>query len=686
MTQSPYKIVSLAEAFPNYHGGPEDFLHDHGNFVSKPEEVFVIVVEAHFISDIEGAFTHEDIFGTLPFPNESAVCAALLFKKDLTIPNACYLDYDLDYAPSLIVEGNVTARALNLGGGQTHIKGDCTVTEVLYGHYNHGSLIVDGTTTAPLIIASDYSMSFNGRVEANYVMSNGSAFKMNGPAFKIEALGLKFKMKLPTFKKRHLDTDANRSEIAAIIDPHFLTHHGFNDENINIALIKGDSLLKNKPIGAKNRRREDYLSQATLDKLAELAARETSGLTITEIDFTGCSLDEIPQEVQKYTHVERLTVRNNGIEYLPEWFSSLNALRELDLSNNSGLSALRLGSAQMKTLERLDLGNTCISSSNDSEMPLPMLRELVAGKPLYEENPAIGNFAITFDWSRVPSLQHLHLHYTSYYWTWDTDFGFYQLKHLKYLHHGYIVSGPMGNNLSQLQNLEFYGYETGWSSDGNHAGQLDIDTLARLPKLRVLHIEKSGRGVSQELIFLLRKRFPNLYIIAHALDATFEADLAIEKKYGLWLKTYGEYRLENDALVQVVFNEALEARLRLSPKLFEEIMTYALGHARDAIYQVEDRSAREPRFKVLIDMVNRVKDFVPQCASWTHLLDRRTYRLWECVYASVIWYALRRADHTFVHLEEALAQLAICLPIEKNTGRNEFIDLYEIAQELKIPS
>ncbi|MBC7755093.1 MAG: hypothetical protein H7Z20_00315 [Bdellovibrio sp.] len=195
--QLPYKIISLDKAFHDYPGGAEAFLPEHGDFVNKPKDAFVIVVEDDFISDMTGAFSHEDMVGSLPDLPEGGVFSAILFKKDLHIPNACYLDYDMDYSPSLIVEGNLTAKTLNLAGGQTHVYGDCTVSEVLYGHYNHGSLIVDGTTIAPLIIAFDYSMTFNGKVHAEHVIGDGSAFTMGEPSFTINALGFKLNVKLP---------------------------------------------------------------------------------------------------------------------------------------------------------------------------------------------------------------------------------------------------------------------------------------------------------------------------------------------------------------------------------------------------------------------------------------------------------------------------------------------------------
>ncbi len=242
--------------------------------MSKPKNAFVIAVADDFISDKTGAYSHEDIVGTLPDLPEGGVFSAILFKKDLHIPNACYLDYDMDYSPSLIVEGNLTARSLNLAGGQTHIKGDCTLSDVLYGHYNHGSLTVDGITTAPLIIASDYSMTFNGKVHAEHVIGDGSAFNMGEPSFSINALGFNLKVKLPKPKRKILDADADHTHIEKILDPLFLNRHGLDDENICTALIKGESLYFN----ASQPRNRDTFCRMLLCKKSNRMKPPTSNM------------------------------------------------------------------------------------------------------------------------------------------------------------------------------------------------------------------------------------------------------------------------------------------------------------------------------------------------------------------------------------------------------------------------
>ena len=60
------------------------------------------------------------------------------------------------------------------------------------------------------------------------------------------------------------------------------------------------------------------------------------------------------------------------------------------------------------------------------------------------------------------------------------------------------------------------------------------------------------------------------------------------------------------------------------------------------------------------------------------------YDLWEKTHMAEVWYALRREDHSAEHLNWALKQLAICLPVEQKQGhRKEFAGLYELALQMQ---
>ena len=704
----PYKIVTLKDAFPDYPGGAEAFLPEHGDFVNKPKDAFVIVVEADFISDMTGAFSHEDILGSLPDLPEGGVFNAILFKKDLHIPNACYLDYDMDHSPSLIVEGNLTAKTLNLAGGQTHIKGDCTLSDVLYGHYNHGSLTVDGTTTAPLIIASDYSMTFNGKVNAEHVMRDGSAFKMNEPTFNISALGFKLKFNLPKPTRKILDIDADHAQIEKILDALFLTHRGLDDENINTALNKGESLYFSP---SQPRKLNTFLPEATVQKIKTYETAHQAGETIYSVDFTGCYLKEVPAEIRAYAQLESLILLNNQIDTLPDWVQHFTQLKHLNVSTNSALASLRLSAKQTAQLKTLNISETLITDFDitDGNTQMLQLLEFRFGHKCFEENDAIGHFAANFNWQRMPNLQHLHMDDIGWWWPWGADFAFYGCSQLTYLQLGYIVDGEMGNNLAKLQKLEFFGFMTGFQSDGNYEGLINFNTLKGLPNLQVFNMEQNGKMVNMTNIRALRAALPHIYICApnfynnlnlmsldapqasemakiyasvdltrdDSIEADVPEDMPIQLKYKSWLSSYGAHQ-PSLKTVQNAFDETLASRQTISPHLFEEVITASLKYVRDCIYDIEDRQMRQPLFVVLSEMVEKLLPITPKPASWTHLLPYGTYQLWELVNASHIWFLLRRADATAEHLQQAKTLLAICRPIGQRKRSEEFEELHEI--------
>jgi hypothetical protein len=286
---------------------------------------------------------------------------------------------------------------------------------------------------------------------------------------------------------------------------------------------------------------------------------------------------------------------------------------------------------------------------------------------------------------KTPNLQHLHIQETGLYWNWDTDFTFYQCKQLKYLHFGYVANGPMGQHLAQLQALEFYGYETSWDSDGSeYEGQIDFETLAKLPNLAVLYVTHSGRGFDENTITQLRKRFPNLYISAPYVDADFAQDDAFEKINTAFDKqqNYQDYQPKNEANAQKMLNMIQQHRLEISPKWFDETWENIFKHFEGKAGNCENASEKQALIKQLYDIVQLAKPFIPKTASWTHLMPYG-YDLWEYVHSAEIWYALRRADFNATHLAFAQQQLAICLAVEQKQGRSkEFASLQGLADEL----
>jgi Leucine rich repeat len=666
--EAPYALVPLSEAFASYEGGAKAFLLEHGDFVNDEKNCYAAVITEDFISEINGSHDYDSLFGAEINLPEDAYLSAIYFKKNLSIPNACYLDYDSDFSPSLIVDGNVTARALSLSGGNTLIKGDCTVSEIIYGFYNHGELVVNGATSAPLIIANDYSIELNGAVNADYMM--GSAWKTLAP-----------KAKLPIW-----DVTEHKKEIKSVMDTFFMNEYGFDADLIHIAVMVGDCVLKNKPAKAKKRKKSNYyqLSDSVKEKLADYKQQQDNSLPVTVINLNGQDMGELPAQFKQFKAVKNLNLTNNGIKKLPDWFGDLNELRHLNLRGNY-IKNFKLSPQQQANIESLNISDNLILRIQDELKPLPKLTELWLGKEDHIGDEEWGKLAFNFDWSRTPNLQHLHINETGWFWPWDNDFEFYrQCPNLKYLHFGYLAKGAMGKHLAQLKQLEFYGYETCWNSQDEHIGELDFDTLLALPHLAVLYVTKSGKGFDKDVIQTLRQRLPHVYISAPYADAGFAQDKAFEEINEAFKKiqNYQYFVLENEDNVKKMLAMVLQHRLEISPKWFDKTWANILEHLDAKAGNCIDLEAKHVYIKEFLDVATLVKPYIPKTASWTHLMSYG-YDLWESVQRAEIWYALRRPDQTAEHLAWAQAQLDICLPIEQKQGyRHIFAGLQELADTL----
>lgn len=60
--------------------------------------------------------------------------------------------------PFLVVLGDVSAQNILSGGAMFHIVGGTTVADAIIGHYNDGSLIIDGPVKARLVINDDHDI------------------------------------------------------------------------------------------------------------------------------------------------------------------------------------------------------------------------------------------------------------------------------------------------------------------------------------------------------------------------------------------------------------------------------------------------------------------------------------------------------------------------------------------------
>ena len=96
--------------------------------------------------------------------------------------------------------------------------------------------------------------------------------------------------------------------------------------------------------------------------LAGIRARDASILGITDLDLTGCGLEELPTEVCELTRLEKLNLGGNNLADLPDAFSALVSLLEhgtedgFALLSLSGLECWPVVSQvqQVQKLEKVD--------------------------------------------------------------------------------------------------------------------------------------------------------------------------------------------------------------------------------------------------------------------------------------------------------------------------------------------
>ncbi|MFD2118002.1 hypothetical protein ACFSTH_02275 [Paenibacillus yanchengensis] len=84
----------------------------------------------------------------------------------------CTIDYiynqETDGAIALVVEGDLIAKNVVVGGQEIYVVGNMLVEEILCGSYNHGELIVEGNLSTNILISDEeYRYTVNGEKSTN---------------------------------------------------------------------------------------------------------------------------------------------------------------------------------------------------------------------------------------------------------------------------------------------------------------------------------------------------------------------------------------------------------------------------------------------------------------------------------------------------------------------------------------
>jgi hypothetical protein len=83
----------------------------------------------------------------------------VIVTGNLTV-NGSIKNSDMESGPFLLVMGNVAAHNLVAGGAHMVVNGNATIRDVAYGHYNDGSIDINGDLSVPIFINEDHSFSY----------------------------------------------------------------------------------------------------------------------------------------------------------------------------------------------------------------------------------------------------------------------------------------------------------------------------------------------------------------------------------------------------------------------------------------------------------------------------------------------------------------------------------------------
>lgn len=319
-----YTLLTLNEALPHLAAS------DLGIFSERIEDIRVAVIDGDHSHLGRGVITFQELLGgPVHLVQESHILGALLIRGSLNLPHAAYVDWDNDWSPSLVVQKNLNARALSLSGGHTRIGGDCKVTQVIFGHYNHGSLHVQGETHCPWILSDDYAMEFEGRVVAKQVW--GAPSDLNTPCANV----------ITDFEK-----------LSQLLDDDLTDPRGrLLSDAIVEAISSGQSIIRRR--GKKSSAAIRIPKEIKL-QLDALAMQEQSGRPVHHVVLKG-NLRGLPEALRNFKQLKLLHLDSLPLCQLPDWIGDYSELQTLRITDCDLLSDLPDDLARLTALTTLDL-------------------------------------------------------------------------------------------------------------------------------------------------------------------------------------------------------------------------------------------------------------------------------------------------------------------------------------------
>lgn len=260
----------------------------------------------------------------LCLPDGERILAGIYVKGDLRV-EGCLINWEDDYGPFLVVEGNLRARSMATGGAELIIKGDLLVEGELLGVYNHGYIRVAGDLRARAI-ATEHTIDVAGETHA---------MRYDG-----------WHEKVYRYAGEQADKD-DPYDLSGVFQKSLIRDQALDMQKARQALAKG------KPIT-----QESFISIAEhfrklLGKKLEVPEK------VKSLSLKGKDLTLLPDLLFEFPNLEKLNLEHNELRTLPPEIGRLKKLKELYLHGN-GLTHLPEEIGELSELRILDLQANCV--------------------------------------------------------------------------------------------------------------------------------------------------------------------------------------------------------------------------------------------------------------------------------------------------------------------------------------
>jgi Leucine-rich repeat (LRR) protein len=291
----------------------DDTIHSYG---SETDYVLVCEGDASYPGDLVMDF-HDKAWHNR---EDGEKATGIIFNGNLTVEGSV-INMEGDFGPFLLVLGNLEAQNIDKGGSEFYITGDCNVSNVVYGYYNHGSLMIDGQIKAAFLIEDDHCIE-PGQVHQDTVTINNYSDYGDFDYYAED---------IPrTFVKEVLDEDGEKIDSTKFIE----------------RLNEGKKVMKP---GAKPSRVivEEYIQEIAENdeaitklelndkKLKQFPRNVLRIKSLKILDLSSNPIGKIPEDIEQLENLEELYLERCGLTELPESIGKLSRLRVLDVSHNS---------------------------------------------------------------------------------------------------------------------------------------------------------------------------------------------------------------------------------------------------------------------------------------------------------------------------------------------------------------